>query len=424
MNEVINLNTLSRYLLNGTYAKPKSHHFLNNHFYDEIESISISKDKTQDIDNILEILRSSVKNLLLKNKKISLLITSGFDSYLIYLLLKEQNSILNYGNEIDFITGRFQEPYDEYLELQKKRPKIVLSQECQPIDDVNEALRLLYMAVNFADQPVNGLVAAAVLKAYLLAFKNNSTVVLGTGETIFFTSTYDFVDRVINSDTRSYAADKTIQTESSYLTTRGLDFAKKSMEDYKNLDYKIFEHSNKLEKFIHDQQFLIDAPRVDYETYSYSRALGLKTYTPLRDPRLLEAFLNLPPEKQHDGRPKTVIRELIKFLENGLMPEYYDGLKMTSPQREYFRYEGKDGGFGSLMNYFIENSLLASLGLVEVNKVVSEYDKYKDDFDTVYHTEEFKRFSSYSLWKFFICEFWLYQKKGYSIEDFLKINNS
>lgn len=414
MLESINKETISRYLYDGSYARPGTNHFLRDYSYPKVKKFSINRGKITSISDIENRIRANIKNILAKNKNISLLLTSGFDSYLLYLLLKLETKNFSTHHDISFITGRFDNPYDEFSILNKKRPNIVLDNLCSSISGPDEALKLLKSAVLACNQPVNGLVASAVYKAIKIANKKQSVPLLGTGETIFFTSTYDFIQKVNSSLTRNYSADKTIQLPGNYLTEKGMNYAKYGISDNKNNEHIVFEHQNKLEEFIHNQQFWIDAPRVDFEVSSYCNIFGISAYTPLRDPKLLELFLNLPKEEQHDGRPKTVIRNLISLIEG--RDDYTDGLKMTSPQREYLRFKYKDGGFAELVEYFIENSLLAELGIIDQIKIEHNYYEYVKNFDECFNQENFKTLSSYNIWKFFITEFWLNLKIGNNID--------
>ncbi len=92
---------------------------------------------------------------------------------------------------------------------------------------------------------------------------------------------------------------------------------------------------------------------------------------------------------------------------------------MTSPQREYLRFKFSDGGFAEVVEYFIENSLLNKLGIVDIDKVDQSYRNYIEEFDSCYNNEKFKSFSSYNIWKFFITELWLNLKIENNI-DFKK----
>ena len=255
-----------------------------------------------------------------KRKKISLLLTSGLDSYLLYLILKSESNDFKSDNQISFfLTGRFDSPYDEYEVLKSKNKNIEIDNKCHRINNPTEMIQLLRQAVIASNQPVNGLVASAVFKAISLANQKNSIPILGTGETIFFTSSFNFIKEVNESETRNYSADKTIQTLCDYLTDEGLRLAQKGQEDLIKNDKKIFDYSGELEEFIHNQQFYIDAPRVDYEVASYCKFFNFKALTPLRDQKLLELFIRLPSNEQHDGNPKTVIRNLIKELKNRMI---------------------------------------------------------------------------------------------------------
>ena len=160
------------------------------------------------------------------------------------------------------------------------------------------------------------------------------------------------------------------------------------------------------------QQFWVDAPRVDFENSSYSRHLSVEAFTPFRDASLVNIFFNLPKDVQHDGRSKTVTRLLISQLDGR---EYEDGLKMTSPQREYLRLPYKDGGFSELVEYFLEHSSLVELGLVDKAKIQNAYDSYVLAFDEAKRDGSFKELSSYNIWKFFITELWLSDKTGHDL---------
>ena len=414
LEKVVDIKTIARYLYDGSYAKPGTNHFLKGHTYQDIEKFKIIRGKVSNIKNIENRIRFNIRKILSENKRISLLLTSGMDSYLIYLIIKSETKNFSTNNDISLVTGRFKEPYDEYSVLKEKRPDINIDSNCSQIESPDEALYLLKAAINAANQPVNGLVASAVYKAIMIAVKNRSVPILGTGETIFFTSTFDFIKKVNSSLTRNYAADKTIQTTGDFLTNKGLDLAMESQLVALEHGDNIFEYKNMMEKFIHDQQFFIDAPRVDYEVSSYCNYFCTSAYTPLRDPKLLELFLNLPKNLQHDGRPKTVIRNLISSLED--RTDYSAGLRMTSPQREFFRNNYQNGGFSDLVEYFISNSLLVDLDLVCKKKIQASYQNYINDFDKSKVEGNFALLSSYNIWKFFITELWLNQKIGINID--------
>ena len=184
----------------------------------------------------------------------------------------------------------------------------------------------------------------------------------------------------------------------------------------------VFEPTTELERFVHSQQFWVKGNRVDYENSSYSRYLSVPAFTPYRDPELLNLFINLPSRLQHDGRPKTVIRKMIKLLSG---TDYPDGLQMTSPQREFLRMPGEQGGFGSLVDYLIDNSILVELGVVDYAGIKGAYADYIMEYDRVSGTDEFASFTSYDVWKFFSTELWLNWKVGRSLplED-LGLKNS
>ena len=414
LNETVNKETLARYLYDGSYARPGTKHFLNGYYYQEIEKINPTRNKVATIKDIEDQIRLNIIEILSTNEKVSLLLTSGLDSYLIYLILKSETNNFTTKNEVSFLTGRFLSPYDEYSVLENKRGNIKLDPACNEISGPDEALDLLKASVFACNQPVNGLVAAAVYKAINIAADKKSVPILGTGETIFFTSTYDFIDQVNASTTRNYSADKTIQIPGDFLTEAGLEMAIKGQKNNLDNQHQIFNYENSMEEFIHNQQFWIDAPRVDYEVSSYCNHFNINAFTPLRDPKLLELFLNLPKEMQHDGRPKTVIRNLISSLEG--RDDYSDGLKMTSPQREYLRYSYKDGGFAELVDHFISNSFLIKFDIVDRNKIITSYEDYKRAFDKSILDGNFTSCSSYNIWKFFITELWLHQKNGNEID--------
>ena len=407
INTLVNKETISRYLLNGSYAKPGTKHFLKGFKYNNIQSFDVSRMGVSSLDDIEDYLRKNVRKILKKEKKISLLLTSGLDSYLLYLILKSESNGFKSNNQISFLTGRFDSPYDEYEVLKSKNNNIEIDKKCHKITSPIEMIQLLRQAVIASNQPVNGLVASAVFKAISLAIQKNSIPVLGTGETIFFTSSFNFIKEVNQSETRNYSADKTIQTLCDYLTDEGLRLAQKGQQDLIKNDKKIFDYSGELEEFIHNQQFYIDAPRVDYEVSSYCKFFNFKALTPLRDQKLLELFIRLPSNEQHDGNPKTVIRNLIKRIEDS--DDYVDGpnLKMTSPQRECLRNSFKDGGFSELVKYYIENSRLSEMNIVDKDKINLAYKKYVNDYDEAFNNNSFRELSSYNIWKFFITEFWL-----------------
>lgn len=418
LEKTIDFGAVSRYLLTGKYAKPGSNHFLAGRRYSEIERLSIKRDAPSSLDGLLNTLRQRVSSILDEHRRVGLFLTSGHDSYLLYLLFKEQQP--SYDTEINLITGRFQGRYDEAALLKTKNSSIVIHPACAPINSPTEVLALLYRAVSLAEQPVNGLVAASVLKAFEIAEALDSVPILGVGETIFFTSDYEFISKVRDSDTQSYASDKTIQPLATYLTQHGMSLAKADLEQYEYSDPHIFDYRGLMESFIHDQQFLIDAPRVDYEMTALGKNSSFDAITPYRDSKLLEIFLNLPEQDQHDGRAKTPIKKLIARLQPGA--ENFEGLSMTSPQREYLRRSHEKGGFAGLMKYFLSDSLLAELGLVNLEYVGEEYADYVREFDRTYGSEQFEVLSSYSIWKFFITEFWLHKLAGMNLRDFSMIN--
>ncbi len=407
LNEVLNKETISRYLYNGSYAKPGTNHFLNGYSYQKVKKLDISRKGISSLEEIEDQLRKNIRGILKSRINLSLLLTSGLDSYLIYLLLKSETNNFTSESNISLVTGRFDSPYDEYEVLKSKTSNIEIDPTCQNIRDPDEMISLLRQAVTAARQPVNGLVACAVFKAIEIASKKFSSPILGTGETIFFTSSYEFIRQVNKSDTRNYSADKTIQTLGNYLTENGQQLANKGNLNCSEQDEKIFDHSGELEEFIHNQQFFIDAPRVDYEVSSYCEYYNMKAFTPLRDPKILELFLRLPAEDQHDGRPKTPIRNLVERLEGS--NNYINGpnLKMTSPQRECLKKGYHDGGFSELMEYFIDNSELVKMDIVNKQKIIEVYDSYKREFDESSEKGNFHNFSSYNIWKFFITEFWI-----------------
>ena len=80
--------------------------------------------------------------------------------------------------------------------------------------------------------------------------------------------------------------------------------------------------------------------------------------------------MNLPKEEQHDGRPKTVIRNLISLIEG--RDDYTDGLKMTSPRGVPPDLNIKRVALPELVEYFIENSL-AELGIIDQIKIEHNY---------------------------------------------------
>ncbi len=407
IDTLVNKETISRYLLNGSYAKPGTKHFLNGFKYNNIQRFNVPRMGTSSLDEIENHLRKNVREILKKEKKISLLLTSGLDSYLLYLIIKSESNDFKSDNQISFLTGRFDSPYDEHEVLRSKNKNIEINNKCHRIKDPIEMIQLLRQAVIATNQPVNGLVAIAFFKAISLASQIKSIPILGTGETIFFTSSFKFIKEVNESETRSYASDKTILKPCDYLTDEGLKLAQIGQQDLIENNKKIFDYSGELEEFIHDQQFYIDAPRVDYEVSSYCKLFNFKALTPFRDQKLLELFVRLPSNEQHDGNPKTVIRNLIKRIEGS--NDYVDGpnLKMNSPQRECLRKNFKDGGFSELVEYYIENSRLSEMNIVEKDKINLAYKKYVNDYDQALNNNSFKALSSYNIWKFFITEFWL-----------------
>lgn len=420
LEKTIDLGAVSRYLMTGKYAKPGSNHFLAGRRYNEIERLSIKRGPPSSLDGLLNTLRQRVSSILEEHRRVGLFLTSGHDSYLLYLLFKEQQP--EYDAEINLITGRFKGAYDEAALLKEKNSSIVIHPRCVPISSSAEVLALLYRAIGLAEQPVNGMVAVSVLKAFEIAEELDSVPILGVGETIFFTSDYEFISKVRDSATQSYASDKTIQPLATYLTQRGMSLAKADREQYEYRDPKIFDYRGPMESFIHDQQFMIDAPRVDYEMTALGKNSSFDAITPYRDSKLLEIFLNLPEQDQHDGRAKTPIKKLIARLQPGA--EKFEGLSMTSPQREYLRRSHEKGGFSGLMKYFLGNSMLADLDLINLDSVGKEYADYVNEFDRTFGSGEFKALSSYSLWKFFITEFWLHKLVGMNLRDFSIINKA
>ncbi|MDB3976413.1 asparagine synthase-related protein [Gammaproteobacteria bacterium] len=407
LDKILNKEVVAKYLYTGAYARPGSRHFLKGYQYQDIERFSINRNLRPTLDDVLDAIRLNVKKILTKHNRISLFMTSGLDSYLIYLVMKRETDNFKTHHDISLVTGRFTSPYDEFSVLKDKSPDIEIHPYCDTIDTPDEALKYLKLAIRANNQPVNGLVAAAVFKAFSIADKLKSAAVLGTGETIFFNSNFDFIKTVNSSEIRGYASDKTILKSSDYLTEFGLQLANKGISE--TTQNYVFDPIGDMEEFIHTQQFWIDAPRVDFENSSYSRHLGVDALTPFRDENLVNIFFNLPKEIQHDGRSKTVTRLLIEQLDGR---EYEDGLKMTSPQREYLRLPYKDGGFSELVEYFIEHSSLVELGIVDKAKFQNAYDSYVLAFDEAKRDGSFKELSSYNIWKFFITELWLNEQKG------------
>ena len=52
LNTIINKATVARYLLNGSYARPGSDHFLKGYTYNNIEKLNIHRNKISDIKEI------------------------------------------------------------------------------------------------------------------------------------------------------------------------------------------------------------------------------------------------------------------------------------------------------------------------------------------------------------------------------------
>ena len=85
VDEFVNKKTISRYLYDGSYARPGSDHFLKGFSYPNIEKFDIDRKNISTILDIENRIRENVRSILLHEDRISLLLTSGLDSYLIYL---------------------------------------------------------------------------------------------------------------------------------------------------------------------------------------------------------------------------------------------------------------------------------------------------------------------------------------------------
>ena len=87
-SEVVNLEVVSKYLLTGSYAVPGSKHFLSGRYYETVDPIDIRRGEKSDLNALLDRIRCTVKDILRSHRRISLFITSGLDSYLLYLIFR------------------------------------------------------------------------------------------------------------------------------------------------------------------------------------------------------------------------------------------------------------------------------------------------------------------------------------------------
>lgn len=339
-----------------------------------------------DIMSAVDFFDSSLSDYMqkFKDEKICLSLSSGYDSTLLKFIFEDR-----FG-PMPTLTHAFRDTeYNEYSLAKDKLSLTALNNVVYSYDDI---MTNMSEAFKWAGRPLNGIAALGICKVCQSASNRGFTHLMsGIGESFWFSSTLEHAENVLNSNAKTHAADRTIQSKDDYLNKDFVNEMQKKKRDF----FKPYDLGNStIKKFISSQQFIYDAPKVNSGNYIAGALSGVTQVYPYLSIKNFEICLSLNEDVLHfDNIPKSLINTLV----NGYYSSYYatqfpKGIKMIVPQREYVR-----GIYRQSIEELIRDSKLADAGIVDKSKLLTQFINYSNQAELG---------NAYFIWKFIATELW------------------